>query len=58
MLLVDEPGIWHPKMCGLACKVGQSLNIPTIGVTSLKKTPALSQEYNREFYEGAVSILS
>ncbi|KAJ3017363.1 hypothetical protein HKX48_003572 [Thoreauomyces humboldtii] len=32
LLLIDGNGILHPRMCGLACHVGVSADIPAIGV--------------------------
>ncbi|KAI8917261.1 endonuclease V-domain-containing protein [Powellomyces hirtus] len=32
VLMIDGNGILHPRMCGLACHVGVSRDIPTIGV--------------------------
>ncbi len=32
MLLVDGHGLLHPRKCGLACYVGVTLDMPTIGV--------------------------
>lgn len=47
IVLVDGHGIYHPRYCGLACYIGLTANIATVGVGKSKLRGDLSQNYVR-----------
>ena len=52
VLLIDGPGVWHPKRSGQACMVGMSFDLPTIGVTNKASNIGTM---NQAYYKKAIS---
>merc|ERR1711915_14856 len=59
VLLVDGNGILHPRQCGLACHIGVSTGLPTVGVAkNLHQIQEFGEEFTRESVKKRFSRLT